>query len=250
MEKTMMLLIALIGLSAICANAIELKPYVSEKISYSGLDITDMSVGSQGTSIPPKPWRNYFDDKNDSSFGNRLAVGLIAPNKKIHGSIRAELEWAWNSKASIKSDMNRSVDMPDKAAIASNNGGTLPGVIADIEMNAFQLNAYYDFDTETKFKPYAGFGIGFAKVDIKTQSYNVAFPMDFRAYKDSVYGLVWNLGLGIAYDITENIALDLGYRYTNYGTLHADAFSNNAGLTDIKGTLAQHDVNLGVRYRF
>ncbi|MDR1207566.1 MAG: outer membrane beta-barrel protein [Rickettsiales bacterium] len=214
-------------LAAVSANAAQVNPYVSEKVSYSFASVSNADVIVLA-------YHNKEANEKDNVFGNRLAVGLTtAPISVISGALRAELEWGWNAKISTN---NYFIDALDN--FAAN----------DIKTNTFAVNGYYDFDTGTAFKPYVGAGFGLAHISYVSES----FGTWQKLYgKDSTNTIVWNVGAGVSYDICANIAVDLGYRYTNFGTVN--------GLATIQGfdnfqkllmDLSSHEVNIGVRYAF
>lgn len=84
------------------------------------------------------------------------------------------------------------------------------------------VNLYYDFENESNFTPYIGGGIGAAFVGVDSN-------------------FAWNVGAGLTYDISECVALNLGYRYNSYGQ-----FENN----NTTGILSAHEVLAGLRYKF
>ena len=104
------------------------------------------------------------------------------------------------------------------------------------------LNVFYDFDTGTKFTPYIGGGIGIAhlKVKIRTDEGKVSKSDNSFAYQ---------LGAGVAYAVTDSIALDLSYRYTDSGSMTVREYSlEDADKTKIDSTA--QEILFGVRYTF
>ena len=85
------------------------------------------------------------------------------------------------------------------------------------------INAWYDIDTKTAFTPYIGGGIG------------VALPWQSAGASLDQVGnstFAYQAGVGILYDVTKNLALDVSYRYrgfteTNFGDYKADNQSHN-----------------------
>ncbi|MDR1338179.1 MAG: outer membrane beta-barrel protein [Rickettsiales bacterium] len=230
-----LVLASLAVLAPISANAAEITPYVSEKISYSFTSVSNAEVGAE-------TWSNKGTDEKDNVLGNRLAIGLAAPISAISGALRAELEWGWNAKMNIDSDMaTQPTGAPETIGFAN-----------DIKTNTFAVNAYYDLDTGTAFKPYVGAGFGVAHINYDTQSYGLtAAGQDEQYGKGSTESIVWSVGAGVSYDIDANIAIDLGYRYTDFGTVNglitSTGFDN---FQKLSADLSSHEVNIGVRYAF
>ena len=105
---------------------------------------------------------------------------------------------------------------------------------AKIKLQSVGVSAIYDFDLNSPVKPYVG-----ARVDLNRFSYdddhrsvNVHETESIRKTKTGVGVLA-----GVGYDITENVALDAGYRYNHWG--------NFDGMK-----VHTHEVSAGVRVKF
>lgn len=209
MNKTL-LLAGVACLFSFSANAAELNPYVSGKLIYSdvGVDATD----SWRTGSRPGSDKSNFD--NDV-WGMSVAGGVSMPT--IGGALRTELE------LNIKEDGKKS------------NGGNR----AEIENNSLMINAYYDIDTGTKFTPYVGGGIGYAHLKGTVNS-------RLGKMSESSNEFAWNVGAGIAYAVNENIAIDLGYRYSDFGSIEKEYLPGREFKADIDAS----EFLLGARYSF
>ncbi len=113
--------------------------------------------------------------------------------------------YKWNEM--LRTDLT--VDWAGKYDIA-------PGV--DLSTTTLLGNAYLDLDTGTAFTPYVGLGAGYSFV---TNSEN---------------GVALAGRAGVAVDLTQNIALDVGYKYQQ--TL--------IGGPDVK----EHQIMTGLRFSF
>ena len=65
-------------------------------------------------------------------------------------------------------------------------------------------NAYIDFKTATALTPYFGGGVGY-------QFNHISIEIDELGTTPS--SVAWQVGGGIAYDVTDALTVDLGYRY-------------------------------------
>lgn len=228
-----------IGLSATVSA--EISPYVSAKYAYthirndahSGVDFTYGSVGVKNDIVNK--------ELSDNKSGLRFAVGVTVPVDAIWGDIRGEIEYAHNFNAKNEGD----------STFNWYPGG---GTGADITFkntlrsNVVFLNVYYDIETCTDFIPYIGGGIGYAR--LRNTAYLVN---DNQGGTDKEENLAWNVGLGLGYSVTENITLDLGYRYTDYGRIKNNAVQEIPGGTmhsHAKYDVTSHEVSLGLRYNF
>jgi len=117
--------------------------------------------------------------------------------------------------------------------------GPIP-VSGEVSSLAFMANAWRDFKTGTKFKPYIGGGIGLARIGFEAGSAD-----------DSAYTFAYQLGGGLGYEITQNVTLALSYKF--FGTTTADFESMSATfgtVTDEVGPIYTHNVELGLRIKF
>jgi opacity protein-like surface antigen len=118
----------------------------------------------------------------------------------------------------------------------------------------FLANAYLDLGTWWCVTPFVGAGIGAANVtisdfvDVNTPRAGVAWGSD-----ESKWNFAWALHAGLAFQATNNLAVEFAYRYVNLGDgLAGDVtpfrggnqFNNPTTFKDI----SSHDVKLGLRW--
>ncbi|MGD9866397.1 MAG: outer membrane protein [Hyphomicrobiales bacterium] len=118
----------------------------------------------------------------------------------------------------------------------------------------FLANAYWDIGNWRGITPYVGAGIGYADIGI-TGFKDVNVPTGGVAFADDKWSgnFAWALHAGLAYDINEDVTVDLAYRYVNMG----DAASGTIVAYDGSGTFApvefkditSHDLMMGVRWK-
>jgi opacity protein-like surface antigen len=227
-----MFILALAAIAALTlpAAALEVKPYISNKISYSNVRTGDLTIyKANGDTM------TEGSDENDSIFGDKLAVGFSVPVEAIRGAIRAEIEAGFNSNAEIK---------PYDLAYPTEK------INIKIQSKTYVLNAYYDINTGSAFVPYVGFGLGFANIHASPDYNNGPYSYGGSAKLNQ---FIWNAGLGTGYVLNDHITFDLGYRYTNMGTINGYVKYTQSGVLnnqEIGGKLAAHEVLLGVRYTF
>jgi opacity protein-like surface antigen len=105
-------------------------------------------------------------------------------------------------------------------------------------------NLWIDIPTHSGFTPYVGGGAGVAWVDADT-----SFNGQPLGYGDGEAGFAFQLGAGVKLDITEEVALDVGYRYK--GILDVDFEDAGGAPDDFKGgDLYSHNVQAGVVFKF
>ena len=208
------------------ANALEVNPYVSAKLSYDWAknDVVDVEKF------------NGFKDTEKSKLHKNLWGGHYAAGVKAN-AIRAEIEWNhWNDAKRTYFDDEEG----GKERIRLQN-------------HVLMLNGYYDFNTCTRWTPYVGAGVGVAMLKLSS-NYMDADGHD--KVSDKSYNVAWQIGAGVAYDLTKNIALDAGYRYINAGAATLDKYNESypgygyAESSKTKVDTAAHELYFGARYTF
>jgi opacity protein-like surface antigen len=128
---------------------------------------------------------------------------------------------------------------------------------------SFMANGYVDLGTYVGFTPYVGAGLGYSYVDWSSLGSSTfctggTCPAALVAATSSPGEQSWRftyaLMAGLAYDVTNNVKVDLGYRYRKIDggpMFDFDPATAAAGATGTQGDdpgFATHEVRLGVRY--
>lgn len=217
----------------------QLTPYVSAKLAYAHIkndvdNTLNLDYGSESINVPVVN-KELSDNKN----GLRLAAGVTVPVDEIWGDIRAEIEYAYNFKTNNTFLTTLEGDGGDGAVHYKNK----------LRSNVLFLNTYYDLETCTDFIPYVGAGIGYARLRNKATLTDGSLNQTF---KDENFA--WNIGFGLGYIVSENVTLDMGYRYTDYGSLSGhsqmEEFPGGMKQTRSKYDVTSHEVSVGLRYHF
>lgn len=210
MNKTLLLAGVAACLFSANANAFDATPYVSAKLRYSDMS-TDIKMA------------DTFD-VDDKVLGGSVAAGVST--KVNGGSVRAELEYNKNADAEKTHGV---VYLNENDDLVEGNGKF------KVKSQSVMLNAYYDIDTGSKLTPYVGAGIGYAKlkgtltIDGKSMG-----SMDDNNF-------AWQVGAGVGYALNDNVSLDAGYRYVDYGDFTEDG---------TKLETSAHELYVGARYAF
>ena len=208
MKKLLLTSAAVLAVFTSAANAADITPYASVKAVMSFTD-GKIKVDSENENDKVK------------NFGGDVAVGAKM------GAVRAELAYTYLAK----DDKTRKYDDgKDKTEISG---------------QSFMLNGYYDLENPTIFKPYVGAGVGMAKMKYQAKYTDFVDP-DFNSSESySKNKFAYSLMAGVGAEITKNVTLDIGYRYTDYGS-----FSKNIEGDKVKFDTKAHQVLAGVRYSF
>lgn len=175
-----------------------------------------------------------FDSSTKTGYGYRAAIGVYrVPQVRVEGEIgyrRASLD-----KLSINNDagLGAAAGMAPLAGSASASGHTTA--------ISAMLNAYYDYDTGSAWRPYIDAGIGAARLTLKNVAASGVPVVD--AF-DTVFA--YQLGLGIGYELTKSLTVAVDYRYfTTLDPTFKDAAGNS-----FNSEFTSHNLSLGIRYRF
>lgn len=213
--------LAVFGLtiSAVPARAADIGLYVVPKLSLGFQSLTDMEArGRNGGTAS-------LDNGYDGTLGLGAAVGFdLYPHYMVPA--RLEVEYMHMGEAE-ESGTGRGLLGPDFSYKQKNQASSL------------FVNAYVDLHNSTAFTPYVGAGLGTAW--IKSDG-NLAEGLGSHTETN----VAWNVGLGVAMELSYNTSLDFGYRYASFGT--AKTGLNSVG--HIESHMAMHQFNLGLRFTF
>jgi opacity protein-like surface antigen len=76
----------------------------------------------------------------------------------------------------------------------------------DVSSLGFMANAWYDFDTGSKWVPFVGGGIGVSQLNL-----------DYTSADDSKTLFAYQLGAGLGYEVTPKVTVNLSYRLFGTG---------------------------------
>lgn len=223
-----LLAIALLPLSAFAQDI-----YVAPRLGYGTL---------KGTFKAAAP---DYEEKIGSQSKGSAVLGLAWGydfKVKLSLPIRAELEYAYLGSGS---KTHKDIDEGDLQLTKMTLGGS-----------TLFANTYFDFHNKSAFTPYVSVGLGTSFLQAKGK---VSYPDDdgdaggsFKKKTSSKFA--WNLGVGAAWKVTDNIALDLGYRYANLGKARTGYMKNFEGDTynawAKTNSVTAHQFLLGGRFSF
>jgi opacity protein-like surface antigen len=103
------------------------------------------------------------------------------------------------------------------------------------------LNGYLTGHNDTIFTPYVMAGAGLGQTSFKAK--------DLVSINKT--GLIWNAGLGCQAKVTDQVSVDLGYRYVSLGTLGKKTVGTGASARTYKfKKLASNEVVAGLVFSF
>ncbi len=156
-----------------------------------------------------------------------LGTAAVGASGGAFGNFRVEAEVLYNTN---------DVSTLSVAGVGSVSAG------GDISTLGLMVNGYYDIDTNSKWRPFIGGGIGGANVSINSLSAVGVLLAD-----DDATVFAYQVKVGVAYEFTQALAGTLGYRFFATEDPDFDAPDGTPLSTD---GIQAHVIELGVRYRF
>lgn len=252
MKKTLALFIAT-AMFAPSAFAAEITPYVGVGLVIDKAGTSAKRVKFDATKVPADISHAFVANAGDNMDFDMAFAGEITAGVKI-GSVRAELEAAIRSASEDDYELfNGTVfEMGPISVPAEIETST------SVRHNSYMANVYYDFDLgNSSWTPYIGAGVGLgvyrqkASVEIDVDDAALAaisqipgvsgiisqIPFgEMEVANDTLYEFEWQVGIGTAYNFSEDWAMDIGYRFNSSNV--ADEF------------VYAHEIKVGVRYTF
>lgn len=185
-------------------------------ITIPGLITLFPTGGAGGAAIPGD--RVDFDNEFDVGFLGGFTAGRLFEN-----GLRSELEIRYSEN-----------DFDQTRA----GGGGSSSASGDVSSIALMANLFYDFNKDGTFHPYVGGGVGGAQVSVN----------DFGTGGGDIFDgddivFAYQGGAGLAFDLTDRLTVDAGYRY--FAT--DDANFRDSG-NDVDFEYTQHIAMLSLRY--
>ncbi|ENV6132998.1 outer membrane beta-barrel protein [Neisseria gonorrhoeae] len=230
--------------------------YAAERITHDYPKPTDPSKGKISTVS------DYFRNIRTHSIHPRVSVGYDFGGWRIAADYARYRKWNNNKySVSIKELLrNDNASLPSgkrhlnikTQKTEHQENGTFHAA------SSLGLSTIYDFDTGSRFKPYAGVRVAYGHVKhqvrsvesettivlstpkgVQTPGRHIQGPTKKPAHHESrsISSLGFGAVAGVGIDITPNLTLDAGYRYHNWGRLENTRFKT-------------HEASLGMRYRF
>jgi opacity protein-like surface antigen len=231
MKKVILAMIVVLFCTAGVAHAME-GFYIAPKLGYSLLNFDDPELSGAGQSIS-------LSDKEDDVWGGGLALGYDMARRgglpvrvEIEGFLRDRGTKSWDR--SFTEENGNGV-----ATLTTRNRATVSTLFA---------NAYFDIPLGWMLTPYVGGGLGISFIDYRT---NLSLGgVQEASSSDDRTNFAWNLGAGLAWGFTQNMALDLNYRYVDAGRGRTDVDLGLGEEVRSRSDIFLHEFLLGLRYTF
>ena len=239
---------ALVLASASTLAAPENGLYFSGKIGVGIIDLSNQSLNYASEGIP-----SDFGRQRDSNFMGSLAVGYDF-HPQFNQPIRLELEYSGYGKA----NSNNSVTFNEEPFGYPDYEGKKENSL-NVQLQTVLLNTYWDMHNTTPFTPWLSAGLGVSRlsldqhtIDTDTQISTglVDSPTISSNHSGSSTHVAWSVGAGVNWGMTDNVSVDLSYRYLDAGDVEARYTTRKGSRETAKVSVTSNDVMLGVRYTF
>lgn len=172
---------------------------------------------------------NVHTESDFSDGGAGLAGDYELDNTPAFaGAMGLRLDNNWRVEGEI-SYRRADFDRIDLSSSSSNAGG-------DIGSWFYLANVYYDFDYQWRnFQPFVSAGLGLAYHDFTYEDLSGSLS---NTNGDS-FDLAWQVGAGLKYRYSDNVAFTGNYRYLATSEINID---------DFNADYASHELRVGVEY--
>ena len=188
----------------------------------------------------------------EESYKNRdlgsLTVSYSDRERPVFGSIG----FGYHFNDYLRGDINFGL-LPGNEARAEEDNSPTDIATARIENSARTaiVNGYVDLGTYVGITPYVGAGLGVFQGKYEARStYNDLTPANLDT-SDSVrktqYSWAYTLNAGLAYQITKNVVVDLGYQYMSAPDAEYAKLEGPGSYSIHKG-VDNHQIKVGLRY--
>jgi opacity protein-like surface antigen len=216
---------AVLGLLLVASTASAAGLYVGGSLGVTLLSNSTLSdaLGDYGTA-------SY-----DAGF---LANGYVGYD---FGFIRTEFELGYQFASISKFNLVPGV------ILGPGGGSVLTVNNPDLNIGIFtgMANVWVDIKNRSRFIPYLGGGVGFAAVSWSNSCYNGCNYYEYDS--DTVFA--YQVGGGVAFKVTNNLDIDIGYRYFSTENLNLGLYTPGT-YPPYSTKLSSNNVLVGARFMF
>ncbi|MGH6874292.1 MAG: outer membrane protein [Aestuariivirgaceae bacterium] len=135
-------------------------------------------------------------------------------------------------------------DVDSEAVIETSGSPTTLSQEGEVDALFVLANLWVDVPVGEVIRPYIGGGVGIGRLDVDINTTGGGDSI----IDDSDWGFAYQLGAGIAFDVTPNMVIDVGYRFKAINAelkVEDDYFFSS---TDTDADYRSHNVLLGLRF--
>lgn len=197
-----------------------------------------LMAGASGVAQATEGWYGRADAgyslEGETNFGSAAANQFGLEDDWMQS---AGLGYAFDNNFRLEGEISHRFNALDPLVVGREDG--------DVRAFAAMLNGYYDFNRGGRFEPYVGLGIGGARVDGNFIRHTGLVNVD-----DKDTGIAYQALAGVAIGLTEQLDLDIGYRYFTVQNLEFDGTTSNTTPTTFDSDYEHQAVTVGLRWQF
>ncbi len=237
-------------------------------VSAMAADLPEPPTYYYPTPTPPPPQSEWYlrldlgfkDYRQPTVTFESTNLGYLVPgtgeffNEEITSTGVVGIGFGWDPQGFFRADITLDYEWPGhfrgnlECVSACAYTPSYSTETADISAWTLLVNGYIDFDTGGRLTPYIGGGVGVSRLTTS----NVAFVNpDFTTGTwtgMTTWNFAWALMAGATVDVTDNILIDLNYRYVHLG--NAMAWTTLDGGTPINyNNITAHEFRAGLRFQ-
>ncbi|MEN8188648.1 MAG: outer membrane beta-barrel protein [Thermodesulfobacteriota bacterium] len=110
----------------------------------------------------------------------------------------------------------------------------------DASVTSLMFNGYFDFINTSGFTPFITAGLGLSKIEVNDYNIDI-IASEVPSINDDDTVLSYQVGVGAGFEVSEQITIDLKYRY--FG-------AEDVSIDGAEADVARHDILAGVRVNF
>lgn len=176
-------------------------------------------------------------------------IGLNSNNNKLNNSKLFSVAFGGNLISSNRIEVTYLHMQKEKYNSPTNNILLSDHLKSSISADVVFLSFYSDLDISDRFIPYFGLGVGLSKIKMNGDKTITISTQEILSKKVSVSqnSLAYQFGTGVNFVISDNLYLDLGYRYLHLGKIPFVGTRTS----NIKNTkIHSHNLLFGLMYKF
>lgn len=159
----------------------------------------------------------------DTIYGMGVAFGYDFSSDKL--PLRSEIEYHYHGKFEVDDPSNQ----------------------FEIDYQTLLVNVKYDFYAKKKFASFLLGGAGGARVKNIYKSNHPLWSGFVRPTNNTKYNFTWNLGGGFSYKISEQLIVEIAYRYLDVGSAESES---EDGQTHITADCSIEELVTALRFNF
>ncbi len=238
-------------------------PYAPPPADFGGwylrgdIGMTNQRLGSLHSNLIDAENANFPGSLQNHGFGFDSSTSFdLGVGYQFNHWLRADITGEWRGKANFHGSQSNPVG--SAFALANNQVG-VDNYTASKSEAVFMANAYVDLGTWWCVTPFIGAGIGTSynrisgfRDDGFTFTGTALSNSTFYGDDAGKWNFAWAAYAGLSYQVTQNVAIELAYRYISLGTGTTGATRSFDGLTVadpfVLKNITSNDVKIGVRW--